>query len=330
MDKFLKKIEESVSETELLIIKESFDKLSEVIDKKDLAIMSSSLIGTIDESVKSSLIEKVQEVSEKSEELLEAKGKELVKEYLEEKLQLEAKVEAHGKSLVEEYNKFKDQLVEEYLEEKEELQSVVLDTLDEYLETQINESIDDTLLDKIALNECLAPVVDGVMKVFAENYVEVGSSEAAIQESSDEKVANLELRLNESIAKNIEQEKVIEEAAKAKMIASKCKGLSESQISKVNVMFAESTFKSVSTKIDAFVELIAESEVVETADDMINSEEEVAAIVESEAALVVEEEETIQALTEDVELAGEADAEVAPVQKAKVANRAASWASKYA
>ena len=327
MEKFLKKIEGQVSEVEFELLKESFDKLSDVVESKDLSILGKALDGAIEEGVKAEVDAAIEEVSAKSEELLEAKGKELVKEYLAEKVELEAKVEAHGKELVVEFQEFKDKLVEEYLEEKEELQGLVMETLDEYLVSQINENINSDLLDKIAINECLTPVVDGVMKVFAENYVELGTDVESLKESHKAEVAKLEDRLNESIQANIENEKLIEESAKVDLIAKETAGLNESQVEKVMVMFAESSFNDVKGKLSAFIDLISE-EVTE--ESMIESEGPVEGETITESAEPVsEEDETIQELTENVELQDDESNATITEGTAKPVARAAAIANKY-
>jgi len=106
----------------------------------------------------------------------------------------------------------KAKLVETYDTKLVNLETKIVSRLDSFLESTINEQISDEMLEKVAINETLLPLVNTLKEAFAKHHVELDSTgEKAIKELKDEKESK-EKELTESIAKNMEYEERLEKA----------------------------------------------------------------------------------------------------------------------
>lgn len=210
------------------------DKIKEILTPKDLKIF--------EDAIESMVQEKVQ----LAEEELKNKYDKIAEDYV-------------SKKVVEELDGEKAKLVEDYDAKLNALEKKVVTKLDSFLDHVITEQISDENLEKIALNEVALPVIEGIKKVFTENYVELESEGSKLIESATAEKETLEAQLSESIAKNMELEERLEKTASYLLISEKTDGLAETQKKRVVEMFKGKAFDEIKEKIDTFVEMVKET-----------------------------------------------------------------------
>lgn len=242
-------------------------------------------------------------VKEKSDLIVEEETKRLEKladQYCEERV-------------AKELNEAKEALIEEYDKKMEDLETSIVEKVDRFIDLEISTKISDETFKAIAINETYGPVIEGVMKVFSENYrpldtVKPEKEIDKIQSKLDEATASIEKlnsRVQELHEEKMELSELTERAATKLLIKDKTESLTESEKSRVTEFFEGKSFDEVEDKIGDFVEMITEQatseitkedkevlkETAESQDDGI--EEEV--ITESEEVEV--EENSYETLT---------------------------------
>lgn len=214
------------------------DKIKENLTPEDLKVF--------EEAVDNMVKEKVDERVSLREEEMKAQYDKIAEEYV-------------AKTVAEELEKEKAKIVESYDAKLNTLEKKIVTKLDAFMEHVISEQISDEAIEKIAMNEALLPVVDGVKKVFAANHIEINSDGEKVVKEATQKAEELEGQLSEQIAKNLELEERLENTASYLLIAEKTSGLTESQKQRVVKMFKGKNFEEVKEKIDTFVEMVKES-----------------------------------------------------------------------
>lgn len=218
------------------------EKFKEVLTEEDLTSIKDLLVQIVNEEAKkvSSLLteEKTKEIQAASEKYIE-----------------EAKEE------------FKKEIEKDYDLKLEQLEEKLIVTLDQLIETEISKNISDELLTKIAINETLMPLVDGIKKVFSDNLVELdveGTGTVAKLKTENEK---LQEELSKSIAEKmtINEEKTellgtIEKIYVKSFIADKVVGLTEEQKERVTKMFEGKKFDEVQDQIDSMIDILIKEE----------------------------------------------------------------------
>jgi len=158
----------------------------------------------------------------------------------------------------------KANLIETYDSKLVNLETKIVSRLDSFLESTINEQISDDMLEKVAINETLLPLVNGLKEAFAKYHVELDSTgEKAIKELAEEKEKNA-VELTEAIAKNMEYEERLEKAGVFLLISQKSKGLTETETAHVVKTFKDRKFEEVDGKIDDFITVLKEGVKKET------------------------------------------------------------------
>lgn len=210
------------------------DKIREILTPKDLKVFEAAIEAMVSERVAL------------AEEELKNKYDQIAEEYVQKKVAENLETE-------------KAKLVEEYDVKLQNLEKKIVTKLDSFLDHVITEQISDEALEKIAINEVAFPVIEGIKKVFVENYIELDSDGSkAIQESEKAK-KTLEEQLSEQIAKNMELEERLEKTACFLLISEKTDGLSRTQKARVVKMFKDKAFDEVKDKIDTFIEMVKET-----------------------------------------------------------------------
>lgn len=218
------------------------EKFKEVLTEEDLTSIKDLLVQIVNEEAKkvSSLLteEKTKEIQAASEKYIE-----------------EAKEE------------FKKEIEKDYDLKLEQLEEKLIVTLDQLIETEISKNISDELLTKIAINETLMPLVDGIKKVFSDNLVELdveGTGTVAKLKTENEK---LQEELSKSIAEkmSINEEKTellgtIEKISVKSFISDKVVGLTEEQKERVTKMFESKKFDEVKDQIDSMIDVLIKEE----------------------------------------------------------------------
>jgi hypothetical protein len=259
------------------------EKLKDVLSAEDL----DGIKTTISEMVK-----------EKSDLIVEEETKRLetlAEQYCEEKVTTDLKTA-------------KEALIEDYDKKLEDLETTIVEKVDRFIDLEISSKISDDTFKSIAINETYGPVIDGVMKVFAENYKplstvgpakEVEGIKAKLDESV-KKVGKLNSRVKELHEEKLELSELTEKAATRLLIKENTGSLTEGEQTRVNTFFEGKSFDEVEDKIGDFVEMITEQvttgitkedkEVLkETAESQDDGIEEPSTITESEEVEVEED-----------------------------------------
>jgi hypothetical protein len=153
----------------------------------------------------------------------------------------------------------KASLIEEYDAKLQAIEKKVVTKLGAFLDHVIMEQISDAAIEKLALNEVSAPIIDGIKKLFSKNYIELDTTGSDLLKAEQKKVTKLESDLSNATAKILENEKRLEAAANMLLISEKTEGMVNSQKQRVAKMFKNKPFEETKENIDTFVTMIRES-----------------------------------------------------------------------
>ena len=217
-------------------------KIRELLTPEDLKVFESAVESMIEENTQSKLSDLIQ----LKEEELKSKYESLAEEYVNQEV---------TKQLSEE----KAKLIEGYDKKLSLLEQNVVTKLDAYLDHVISEQISDEMLEQVAINETLQPVVEGIRAVFSDNHLKLNSKAQATIDSLSSGMKEMKDELSESIDKRIQLERKLEQSAVYLLISEKTNGLKKSDKQKVVEMFKSKDFEDVEGSIDNYLQLIKES-----------------------------------------------------------------------
>jgi hypothetical protein len=202
------------------------DKILETLSQKfsaeELNEVKKAIEFTVDEKVKAKSEQEAKMIAKKADEFCQKKIKEAVEKktteieeiankFCEERCEklskeADAKVESYKKKLEEaseqyilEY--FDEKFTEKYGQELEAIEEKVITGLDKYLEFNINEKISPALIQKTALSETYAPIIEGIKRLFEDEYV-------PMDQSGSKKIRELKAEnthLEESLKKQLDE-----------------------------------------------------------------------------------------------------------------------------
>ena len=218
-------------------------KIRELLTPEDLKVFESAVDSMIEEKTEAKLSDLIQ----LKEEELKSKYEGLAEEYVSKEVE---------KRVTDE----KAKLVESYDKKLSLLEQKVVTKLDSYLDHVISEQISDEMLEKVAINETLQPVVEGIRAVFSDNHLKLNSKAQATIVSLTKAVEETKGELSESIEKTIQLEGKLEQSAVYLLISEKTNGLKKSDKQKVVEMFKGKEFDEVEKNIDNYLQLIKESD----------------------------------------------------------------------
>jgi len=158
----------------------------------------------------------------------------------------------------------KAKLIEDYDKKLSLLEQKVVTKLDAYLDHVISEQISDEMLEQVAINETLQPVVEGIRAVFSDNHLKLNSKAQATIDSLSKSLEEMKGELSESIDKRIQLESKLEQSAVYLLISEKTNGLKKTDKQKVVEMFKSKDFDEVEKNINNYLQLIKESTNVKT------------------------------------------------------------------
>jgi len=222
-------------------------KIRELLTPEDLKVFESAVDSMIEEKTKAKLSDLIQ----LKEEELKTKYESLAEKYVSKEV---------DKRLTDE----KAKLVESYDKKLSLLEQKVVTKLDSYLDHVISEQISDEMLEKVAINETLQPVVEGIRAVFSDNHLKLNSKAQSTINSLTKGIEEIKSELSESIEKNIKLESKLEQSAVYLLISEKTNGLKKSDKQKVVGMFKSKDFEEVEKNIDNYLQLIKESDSIKT------------------------------------------------------------------
>lgn len=218
------------------------DKIKEILTPEDLKAFESAVETMVSEKVNTQVKTKVALI----EEEMKNKYDKIAEEYVQ-------------KTVAEELEKEKSSLIETYDSKLNNLEKKIVSKLDTFLEHVITENISDDMLEKVAINETLSPVVDGIKKVLSENHIEYKAEGQKVLSDLKESVEQKDKQLSEQIQKNIELEERLEKTATFMLISEKTVGLTTTQKQRVTDMFKNKSFDEVEESIDNFVDIVKEN-----------------------------------------------------------------------
>jgi len=222
-------------------------KIRELLTPEDLKLFESAVDSMIEEKTEAKLSDLIQ----LKEDELKTKYEGLAEEYVSAEV---------SKRLTEE----KANLVESYDKKLSLLEQKVVTKLDSYLDHIISEQISDEMLEKVAINETLQPVVEGIRAVFSDNHLKLNSKAQATIDSLTSGMSDVKGELSESIEKTIQLETKLEQSAVYLLISEKTNGLKKSDKQKVVEMFKTKEFDEVEKNIDNYLQLIKESDSIKS------------------------------------------------------------------
>ena len=259
------------------------DKILEILAEKftaeELNEVKKSIESTVDEKVQAKLDEETKVVAKKAEEFCQTKIKEAVEKKTAEieeiankfcaerceELSEEAnkKVESYKKKLEEAseqyiFEYFDQKFQEKYGKELEAIEEKVITGLDKYLEFNINEKISPALIQKTALSETYAPIIEGIKRLFEDDYVRMDQSGSKKFRELKAENTKLEESLKKQLDENMRLAELVESVGKKSLISEKISDLSAAQRVKVKKFFKEKSLNETKKDIDAYIEMIQE------------------------------------------------------------------------
>lgn len=226
------------------------ESLKDVLSSDDLDKIKQTISEMVDEKSKLAVEEETQRLEK------------LADSYCEERI-------------AKELNEAKEALIEEYDKKMEEFETTIVEKVDRFIDLEISSKISDKTFETIAINETYGPVIEGVMKVFAENYKPLGTV------SPDKEISEVKSQLKESATENkrlnsrikqlheekLELSELTEKAATRLLIKENTEALTVSEKERVQEFFEGKSFDEVESKIGDFVEMITENNVSITEED---------------------------------------------------------------
>lgn len=255
------------------------EKLSDVCTAEDLVELKRMFEDTVAEKVKAKMDEEAKNLAKKADEYCQIKLKEAVEKKTAEIEELANKycaercteIENEAKQTVEAYKKklddaseqyifeyFDEKFTEKYGEELEAIEQKVITGLDKFLEYNINEKIDPSLIKKTAMTETYAPIIQGIMRLFEEEYVPMDISGAKKYRQLKDEKAELQESLKKQIAEKMRLAELVESVGKKSLIAEKTTTLSVSERAKVKKFFKDKSLNETKKDIDSYIEMIQE------------------------------------------------------------------------
>jgi hypothetical protein len=217
------------------LFEEIVKKFKDVLTESDLEKFSAQLKSLIAE-----------EAQKRADLVIEEKTKDI--QTASEKYVTEAVAEA------------KLEIAKDYDSKMEQLEEKCVVLLDQLFDKEISEKISEEMITKIAINETLSPVVEGIKKVFADNLLDLDSEGASAVTKLKVENESLSKELSKTINEKLEFAQTLETISVKTKIAEKTAGLSDVQVARVSALFEGKKFKEVETGIDSFIEQIIAEE----------------------------------------------------------------------
>lgn len=255
------------------------EKLAGVLSAEDLMDLKDSFEVAVEDRVKAKLDEETKTIAQKADEFCKQKIKDevakkteelenLANQYCEERCakiteKAQSKLNAQCKKLEEAaeqyiYDYFDEKFIEKYGQELKTLEEKVLTGLDKYLEYNISDKISDKLINKTAMTETYAPIIEGIQHLFEDQYVPMDLTGSKKLREAKAQNAELEKSLKKQLQENMRLINLVEDSSKKATIAEKTSGLNESQKARVKKFFEGKTLSETKKDIDDYVGMITE------------------------------------------------------------------------
>ena len=162
---------------------------------------------------------------------------------------IEEEVDEIKESLEEQYNENLKEAVEAHAEQLHEELDNLTTKIDEYLTYVAEEWLKENELavEKGVRTEITESFINGMKNLFAEHYVDVPEERFDLLADAQEKVEELEKKLNEQLEANVNLSKSVKEMEKAEVLSKASDGMAETDKEK----FAGCTVHYVTSKLDS-------------------------------------------------------------------------------
>jgi len=221
--------------------KTAIDIVKEILPADKLQIFEAA----VKKLVETKVCEQVNELTALKEQELQEKYDTLSEEYISSEIEKREKlIQA---SLAESYDK-KMNALDEKLALKVET----------FLDSEISEQISDKMLEQVAINETLKPVVEGIRKVFETNHLVLESTASDKIAKLQDTITELKKELANLTKEKLQLESDLHKTAKYLLFSEKTKYLTESEAKSTIKMFIDRSFEDVSKNIDGYITLLKE------------------------------------------------------------------------
>ena len=128
-------------------------------------------------------------------------------------------------------------------------QEGLVEKVDGYLDYVVEQWIaqNELALERGMKSEILEGFVSGLKGLFEEHYIDMPEEKFDVLASMEEQVTELEAKLNEQLAANVELNKSINEMKRAELVSEACEGLSDTQVEKLKGLAEELSYEDAET-----------------------------------------------------------------------------------
>ena len=136
----------------------------------------------------------------------------------------------------------------ETLEEQiEQIQNSLTEDVDNYLNYVVEQwvSENEVAIEAGLRTELTEEFISGLRNLFAEHYIDIPEDKVSVVEEMAEKVAELEVKLNEEIDRNVNLTTALNESAQNEIVFNACVGLTEVQAEKLKSLAEGLDYSSI-------------------------------------------------------------------------------------
>jgi hypothetical protein len=172
-------------------------------------------------------------------------GEELSEDF---KMKAIAIFEAAVKQKVQEELASIEEAYAETLEEQiEQIQNSLTEDVDNYLNYVVEQwvSENEVAIEAGLRTELTEEFISGLRNLFAEHYIDIPEDKVSVVEEMAEKVAELEVKLNEEIDRNVNLTTALNESAQNEIVFNACVGLTEVQAEKLKSLAEGLDYSSI-------------------------------------------------------------------------------------
>jgi len=162
------------------------------------------------------------------------------------------------KAINEKEEELKKSLNEENDEWKKELESNLIDKIDQFIDSEIDGNISESLLEDTAYLQIAKPIVESIKKTYEENHITIDSEGTKVLAEAKAEVESLKDQLSEAINEKMEAESIGKLGATKLRIIEATQGLEDSDVEKVKNLFENKDFDEVDSKIDNYIFILNE------------------------------------------------------------------------
>ena len=149
----------------------------------------------------------------------------------------------------EEMTRIEEEFNSKLAEQVETIKEGLVEKVDGYLDYVVEQWIaqNEIALEHGMKSEILEGFVSGLKGLFEEHYIDIPEEKFDVMGSLEEQVAELEAKLNETVASNIELSKSLGELKRAELVQEAASGLADTEVEKLKGLAEELTYEDGTT-----------------------------------------------------------------------------------